>query len=113
MYVFVYVYLFGNRNLEIKLYVYDDVVFWDVYVICFVYLVWGGGSGFLSLIKIVMYSCILCSFLYYLFQFKLEVRDVELESYVQFLLVYFNYIYKRIRRVVDRYMINMVERLVV
>lgn len=33
MYVFVYVYLFGN-GCKIKLY----VVFWDVYVICFVYL---------------------------------------------------------------------------
>lgn len=70
----------------------------------------GGGSGLLSLIKIAMYSCTLCSFLYYLFQPKSEARDAELESHAQFLLVYFNHIHKRIRRVADRYMTNMVER---
>lgn len=106
----VHVHLLENRNLETKLHVHDDVVFWDVHVICSVYLVWGGGSGLLSLIKIAMYSCTLCSFLYYSFQPKSEARDAELESHAQFLLVYFNHIHKRIRRVADRYMTNMVER---
>lgn len=76
----------------------------------FVLYIWGGGSGLLSLIKIAMYSCTLCSFLYYSFQPKSEARDAELESHAQFLLVYFNHIHKRIRRVADRYMTNMVER---
>lgn len=78
-------------------------------MICSVYF-GGGGGGLLSLIKIAMYSCTLCSFLYYSFQPKSEARDAELESHAQFLLVYFNHIHKRIRRVADRYMTNMVER---
>lgn len=76
----------------------------------FVLYIWGFFQDFLSLIKITMYSCTLCIFLYNSFQPKSEARDTELESHAQFLLVYFNHIHKRIRRVADRYMTNMVER---
>lgn len=81
-----------------------------IWFVLYFFLGGGGGSGLLSLIKIAMYSCTLCSFLYYSFQPKSEARDAELESHAQFLLVYFNHIHKRIRRVADRYMTNMVER---
>lgn len=99
--------MFTYLEIDVK---QNYTLYSGMYIWFVLYILGGGGSGLLSLIKIAMYSCTLCSFLYYSFQPKSEARDAELESHAQFLLVYFNHIHKRIRRVADRYMTNMVER---